>query len=107
MIGTPELHRLLSGRISHCSSMCARLPALPRGRIPGAVNLPADDIARRWSTLPKDRTIVLYESGRASGDICAASRATGRTLLEHGFPFSRIKVYQDGLAGWEHASGAK
>jgi rhodanese-related sulfurtransferase len=45
--------------------------------------------------------IVLYESGRSSGDICAASRAAGRTLLEHGFPFSQVKVYQDGLAGWQ------
>jgi rhodanese-related sulfurtransferase len=51
--------------------------------------------------LPKDRTIILYESGRSSGDICAASRAAGRTLLEHGFPFSQVKVYHDGLVGWE------
>ena len=65
--------------------------------------MPADEIGRRWTTLPKDRTIILYESGRSSGDICAASRAAGRTLLEHGFPFAQIKVYQDGLAGWEKA----
>jgi len=107
MIGTPELHRLLSGPDKPLLVDVRPAASFAAGRIPGAVNLPADDIARRWSTLPKDRTIVLYESGRASGDICAASRATGRTLLEHGFPFSRIKVYQDGLAGWEHASGAK
>lgn len=72
-------------------------------RILGAINLPADEIDRRWTTLPKDRTIVLYESGQSSGDICAASRSVGRTLLEHGFPFSKIKVYQDGLLGWERA----
>jgi rhodanese-related sulfurtransferase len=73
------------------------------GRIPGAINLPADEIDRRWSTLPQDRTIVLYESGRSSGDICAAGRAVGRALLERGFPFGQVKVYQDGLAGWEGA----
>jgi rhodanese-related sulfurtransferase len=71
------------------------------GRIPGAISLPADEIDRRWNTLPKDRMIVLYESGRSSGDIRAASRAAGRTLLEHAFPFSQVKVYQDGLAGWQ------
>ncbi len=71
------------------------------GQIPGAINLPADGIDRRWNTLPKDRMIVLYESGRSSGDICAASRAAGRALLEHGFPFSQVMVYQDGLVGWE------
>ena len=73
------------------------------GQIPGAISLPADEIDRRWTALPKDRTIVLYESGRSSGDICAASRSVGRTLLEHGFPFSQVKVYQDGLMGWERA----
>jgi rhodanese-related sulfurtransferase len=46
---------------------------------------------------------VLYESGQSSGDICAASRAAGRALLEHGFSFEKVKVYQDGLAGWEKA----
>jgi rhodanese-related sulfurtransferase len=53
--------------------------------------------------LPRDRTIILYESGRAAGDICAASRAAGRALIEHGIPFELVKVYQDGLAGWEAA----
>jgi rhodanese-related sulfurtransferase len=71
------------------------------GRIPGALNVPVDDMEQRWSSLPKDRVIILYESGRSSGDICAASRTAGRILLEHGFPFEHVKVYQDGLAGWE------
>jgi protein-disulfide isomerase len=36
---------------------------------------------------------------------CLASGAmAGRVRLEHGFPFSQVKVYRDGLAGWE-ASG--
>jgi protein-disulfide isomerase/rhodanese-related sulfurtransferase len=71
------------------------------GRIPGAINLPLDIFEQDWSRLPKDRTIVLYESGLSSRDICAASRAAGRALLAHGFPFEQVKVYQDGLAGWE------
>jgi predicted DsbA family dithiol-disulfide isomerase/rhodanese-related sulfurtransferase len=72
-------------------------------RIPGAINMPAEDFAQDWSKLPKDKTIVLYEGGHSSGDICAASRAAGRTLLAHGFSFEKVKVYQDGLAGWEKA----
>jgi rhodanese-related sulfurtransferase len=67
------------------------------------MNLPIDDFEQRWSSLPKDKTIVLYESGQSSGDICAASRAAGRILLAHGFLSERVKVYQDGLAGWEKA----
>jgi len=73
------------------------------GRIPGAINMPAENFAQDLNKLPKDKTIVLYESGQSSGDICAAGRAAGRALLEHGFAFEKVKVYQDGLAGWEKA----
>lgn len=75
-----------------------------KARIPGAINVPADEIEGRWKSLPSDKSIVLYESGRSPGDVCAASRAAGRVLLAHGFAPERVKVYQDGLAGWEKAS---
>jgi len=66
--------------------------------------MPADNFVQDMSKLPKDRTIVLYEGGQSSGgDICAASRAAGRALLERGFSFEKVKVYQDGLAGWQKA----
>ena len=69
--------------------------------IPGAINIPVDDMPQRWSTLPKDRIIVFYESGKSSGDICASGRAAGRIMLANGYPFNQVKVYQDGLAGWQ------
>jgi rhodanese-related sulfurtransferase len=56
---------------------------------------------KNWSTLPKDRVIVFYESGKSSGDICAYGRAAGRILLQNGYAFDHVKVYQDGLAGWQ------
>ncbi len=77
-----------------------------RAHISGAVNMPLNEIARKSSTLPKNRNIVLYESGRADGgegDICAASRSAGRYLLTHGFAYDRVKVYQGGLTAWEKA----
>jgi predicted DsbA family dithiol-disulfide isomerase/rhodanese-related sulfurtransferase len=74
-----------------------------RGHIRGAVNMPVQEVPQRWSALPKDRTIVFYESGRSAGDVCASGRAAGRVLLEHGFSPENVKAYQDGLAGWEHA----
>jgi protein-disulfide isomerase/uncharacterized membrane protein/rhodanese-related sulfurtransferase len=101
MIDTPELRRLLAENTKPLFVDVRPAGDYAAGRIPGAINVPADEIAGRWNTLPKNRLIILYESGRSSGDVCAASRAAGRTLLEHGFPFSGIKVYQDGLAGWE------
>lgn len=72
-------------------------------RIPGAVNIPSEHITEHESQLPRDRTIVLYESGRGSGDVCAAGRAAGRKLLARGYSAERVKVYEDGLAGWEKA----
>jgi len=76
------------------------------GRIRGAINIPIDQIEKRWNSLPKDQTIVLYEAGRAGAtglDVCADSRAAGRALLAHGFSPDRVKVDEDGLANWEKA----
>jgi protein-disulfide isomerase/rhodanese-related sulfurtransferase len=102
-IGTQELRQLLATNPKPLFVDVRPAGEFAAARIPGAINIPADDMARRWNTLPKDRTIVLYESGRSSGDVCAAGRAAGRTLLEHGFPFAQVNVYQDGLAGWQRA----
>ena len=101
LIDTPALRQLLTNNAKPLLVDVRSASDYAAGRIQGAISLPADEIERRWNTSPKDRTIILYESGRSSGDICAASRAVGRTLLEHGFPFSQVKVYQDGLVGWE------
>ena len=101
LIHTPELRQLLANSANPLFVDVRPAAEYAVGQIPSAINLPADDIERRWNTLPKDRMIILYESGRSSGDICAAGRAAGRALLEHGFPFAQVKVYQDGLVGWE------
>jgi len=69
--------------------------------IRGAVNLPIEEIDKRSGQLRKDRTIVLYESGTAPGDVCASGRAVGRYLLAHGYAPERVRVYQEGLAVWE------
>ena len=69
--------------------------------IPGSINIPVDDMPKQWSTLPKDKTIVFYESGASKGDICASGRAAGRILLEHGYLYDHVKVFQDGLLGWQ------
>lgn len=76
------------------------------GHIPGAISLPLDDIAQKWTTLPKDRVIVFYEGGTRGGspaDVCAFSRAAGRFVLARGFDKAQVKVYQDGLKGWKEA----
>ncbi len=74
-----------------------------RAHIKGAANLPLMEAQRRLTELPRDKTVVLYESGKGgSNDACAAGRAVGRVLLGHGY--NKVVVYQDGLAGWEKQS---
>jgi protein-disulfide isomerase/uncharacterized membrane protein/rhodanese-related sulfurtransferase len=104
LIHTQDLRQLLAGDSLPLFVDVRPAAEYAGARIPGAINIPADEFERRWGALPKDRTVIFYESGRAAGDICAAGRAAGRALLEHGFPFEQVKVYQEGLAGWE-ASG--
>ena len=103
MIGTAEFRRLLDASPKPLLVDVRSSKEYAAGRIPGAINMPAENFAQDWSKLPQDKTIVLYESGQSSGDICAASRAAGRALLEHGLSFQNVKVYQDGLAGWKKA----
>ncbi len=100
LINTSQLRELLDGKTKPLFVDVRPAKEYAAGRIPGAINIPVDDMPQRWSTLPKDRVIVFYESGR-SGDICASGRAAGRNLLEHGYAFDLVKVYQDGLAGWQ------
>ena len=75
-----------------------------KSHIPGAVNLPLNKISDGVSTLPKDKPVVVYESGLAAGDVCAASRAAAGLLASRGF--KEVKVYHDGFAAWQKAGGA-
>jgi rhodanese-related sulfurtransferase/predicted DsbA family dithiol-disulfide isomerase/uncharacterized membrane protein len=103
VIRTPEAQKLFAEGSKALFVDVRESKDFKTGRIPKAINVPVDKIEERLGSLPKDRNIVLYESGRSSGDICAAGRAAGRALLSHGFAFQRVKVYQDGLADWEKA----
>ena len=104
LIGTAEARQLLEAAPKPLVVDVRPPKEYAAGRIPGAINMPGDNFVQDMSKLPKDKTIVLYEGGQSSGgDICAASRAAGRALLENGFSFEKVKVYQDGLAGWQKA----
>lgn len=104
LIHTPGARQLFEGG-SNPLFVDVRSPSeFAKGHIQGAINLPIDEVPHHLNTLPKDRAVVLYESGRGRGDdACAAGRAAGRILLGHGFAREHVKVYQDGLADWEKA----
>jgi protein-disulfide isomerase/rhodanese-related sulfurtransferase/uncharacterized membrane protein len=72
-----------------------------KSHIPGAVNLPLNKLSDGVSTLPKDKPVVVYESGLATGDICASSRAAAGLLTGRGF--KEVKVYHDGFIAWQKA----
>jgi protein-disulfide isomerase/rhodanese-related sulfurtransferase len=101
LINTSQLQEILTGKAKPLFVDVRPAKEFAEGQIPGAINIPVDDMPQRWSSLPKGRVVVFYESGQTSGDICASGRAAGRILLEHGYAFDQVKVYQDGLAGWK------
>jgi rhodanese-related sulfurtransferase len=101
LINSSQLREILAGNSKLLFVDVRPAKEFAADKIPGAINIPVEKMRQQWDTLPKDRVIIFYESGKSSGDICAAGRAAGRELLAHGFPFDHVKVYQDGLAGWE------
>lgn len=54
------------------------------GHVPGAVNVPYDQIAARIAEVPKDKDVVLYcRSGRRAGIAADVLAANGYTRLSH------------------------
>ncbi len=54
------------------------------GHVPGAINVPYDQVASQLAQIPKDKDVVLYcKSGRRAGLAAEVLRASGYTKLEH------------------------
>jgi rhodanese-related sulfurtransferase len=54
------------------------------GHVPGAVNIPYDQVASRLAEVPKDRDVVLYcRSGRRAQLAAAVLADNGYARLEH------------------------
>ena len=63
------------------------------GHVPGAVNIPYDQVASRLGEIPKDKDVVLYcHSGRRAGLAAEALEANGYTRLQH---------LQGDMQGWQ------
>ncbi len=106
LISTAQARRLFEGKPQALFVDVRPARQYARTRIRGAISLPSGELTQKAGTLPKDRTLVLYESGRAGGgaeDVCAAGRAAGRYLLQHGYLKKYTLVYKQGLRAWEEA----
>lgn len=68
------------------------------GHIPGAINVPYFDPLPHLADLPRDRIIISYCE-------CPHAEAvqTAEALLDNGF--TRVKVIDEGLAGWLEQGG--
>jgi phage shock protein E len=54
------------------------------GHVPGAVNVPHDQLTSRLAEVPKDKDVVLYcKSGRRAGSAADILAANGYTRLSH------------------------
>jgi rhodanese-related sulfurtransferase len=65
------------------------------GHVPGAVNIPHDQIASRLAEVPKDRDVVLY---------CRSGRRTemaGQVLTSNGY--TRLQHLEGDIMGWQAA----
>lgn len=66
------------------------------GHLPGALNVPLDELERRLSELPKDQEIVAY----CRGPYCVLSFEAVALLRARGFKVRRL---EDGLPEWRAA----
>jgi rhodanese-related sulfurtransferase len=65
------------------------------GYVPGAVNIPHDQLASRLAEVPKDREVVVYcRSGRRS-------EIAGQVLTGHGY--TKLEHLQGDMLGWQEA----
>jgi len=66
------------------------------GHLPGAINLPLKDMARRLKSLPRDQEIIAY----CRGPYCVLSFEMVALLRARGFTARRL---EDGLPEWQAA----
>jgi len=68
------------------------------GHLPGAVNMPSDEIAQRAEDeLDKEATVVMY----CAGYTCQASTVAAKKLVEIGY--SNVLDFKAGKQGWQKA----
>jgi rhodanese-related sulfurtransferase/DNA-binding transcriptional ArsR family regulator len=67
-----------------------------QGHIPGALNVPLEDLRSRLRSLPRDQEVIAY----CRGPWCVLSYEAVRQLRDAGFQARRL---QDGMPEWRHA----
>ena len=75
----------LSRHPDHLFVLDVRTPQeYAEGHVPGAVNVPYDQLASRLADIPKDKDVVLYcKSGRRAGIAAEVLAGQGYERLQH------------------------
>jgi len=93
-VGELELAELA---VAGAALIDTRVPDSRSGRtIPGAVNIPHEEIADRREELDPDRTSVLF----CNGPQCPQTPDALRSLLDAGYPAASLAYYRGGLHDW-------
>lgn len=66
------------------------------GHLPGAHNIPFDQVEQRMTEIPKNNEVVVYCRGR----LCGYSDIVGNQLLKHGY---RVKTFNNSVWEWNNA----
>lgn len=75
----------------------ARKPDTTGGKsIPGSINIPYDELAKRMDELDGDHPSILF----CNGPQCPQSATAIRNLLAAGFPADRMLYYRGGMHDW-------
>lgn len=64
--------------------------------IPGARNIPHEEIAQRIDELDREQVTVLF----CNGPQCPATPDAVRTLLDRGYPADKLRYYRGGMHDW-------
>jgi rhodanese-related sulfurtransferase len=93
----PEVHALVGKGDAVVIDVRGSVP-YRHGRIAGAISMPLGTIARRFSELPQEKTIVTYCTCRSEE---TSLEAALQLAQNHGF--ERVAVLVGGLAAWKDA----
>jgi phage shock protein E len=95
-VSPDALVKMQAEKYSRVLVLDVRNPAeYAEGHVPGAINIPYDQVASRLGEIPKDDEIVLYcHSGRRAGLAAETLAANGYTKLAH---------LEGDMRGWQQA----
>jgi rhodanese-related sulfurtransferase len=94
-LGPYDVHRLIDSNDKEHAIVDVRDPdSYRKGRVPGAINVPADEVEKHLELLPKSKTLILY----CYNDGCFAAPKAALLLARKGY---KVKEMVGGFEDYE------